>query len=130
MKKSNIKIILSIILFSFLVLSACNKEKGGPAPQDEKEIVISGLGSNHWTYFSFEKGTSIGTSRFLSDEEDKSWAQRNDWDFAICGDYLKTNGGTSGSHLGGMYKDTQNNFLNIEEAPIEGYSIDEIGAVK
>lgn len=130
MKKNLFIHLIPIVLTLPILFVSCSGEKGGPAANSEKEVTISGLSNDRWTYFSFENGSSVGTSKFLSDEEDKAWALRNDWDFAICGDYLKTNGGTSGNHIGGVYKDTQNNYLNIEEAPIDGYSIDEIGDVK
>jgi len=117
---------LALAFFS----ASCNGGSGEPEAQSEKEIVIGGLGDDHWTYFSFDTGAPVGTSVFLSDEEDKTWAARDDWDFAICGDYIKTNGGSSGGGMGGIIKDTQDNYLNIDTAPVEGYSTDGIANVK
>lgn len=130
MKTDYLRYLVPVILTLSFCLCSCTREKDGPAAESEKEITISGLGDDHWTYFSFDTGMSVGTSRFLSDEEDKAWASRTDWDFAICGDYIKTNGGTSGNGLGGMQKDTVNNYLNIVTAPEDGYSDDVTGDVK
>lgn len=117
-----------IILIAIISLSAfsCVSKKDSPERILEKEITLSGLDSGHWTYFNIEDGSVTGTSTFLSTEEDKVWAARSDWDFAICGDYIKTNGGTSGNGNGGLLKNTSSNYLLIEEAPSDGYHPDEL----
>lgn len=115
----------------FLLCCACNgggKSEG--VPNISGEQVISGLSDTQWTYFSFETGDVVGTSTFASDEEDEVWSMRKDWDFAICGDYLKTNGGTSGEGLGGIQRDSTATFATIVEAPSTGYLLDSFGEVK
>lgn len=126
--RNTVRIFLALILGS--VLLSCNGEGKGDEALREGEITISGLSSDKWTYFSFEKGEVVGQSEFLSDEEDALWAERLDWDIAICGDYIKTNGGDSGKGLGGILRDRTSNFLTLEEAPADGYLVDEVRIVK
>ena len=128
MKKTGRRILFTLILGSALL--SCNGEgKEGEALR-EGELTISGLSADKWTYFSFEKGEVVGQSEFLSDEENALWAERLDWDIAICGDYIKTNGGDSGKGMGGILRDRTSNFLTLEEAPADGYLVDEIRMVK
>lgn len=97
-----------------------------PSRQENRsnEVVINGLSGAEWTYFSFESGSVVGRSKFQDDEQDATWAARKDWDFAICGDYIKTNGGTSGIGLGGVQINTTSTFDALTEAPADGYIID------
>lgn len=87
--------IIALAALAALALSSCQGNGKREAPVSG-ELTLHGLEDGKWTYFSVETGESVGSSTFLSEEEDAAWAQREDWDFAICGDYLKTNGGTSG----------------------------------
>lgn len=127
MKRS--AILLSAAVATALVFTSCNGS-GNREPAVSDEITISGLEDGKWTYFSVESGEVVGTSTFLSDEEDALWAKRGDWDFAICGDYLKTNGGTSGEGAGAIQRDESHNFTTLKEAPDEGYLTDEVGIVR
>ena len=125
---------LYMMLAAILSLSACQHNTAGPdagpdegpMPVIEKELNLSGLGEDHWTYFCFATGETVGTSAFLSEEEDELWSKREDWDFAVCGNYLKTNSGTSGIGAGGVLRDETHNFLTLDEAPEEGYLQDEV----
>lgn len=65
--RNTVRIFLALILGS--VLLSCNGEGKGDEALREGEITISGLSSDKWTYFSFEKGEVVGQSEFLSDEE-------------------------------------------------------------
>lgn len=116
---------ISIIALSANITS-CSTKGQAYLPLEEKTVELSGLGDDHWTYFSVEDGIIVGTSKFLSEEEDALWAKKSDWDIAICGDYIKTNGGTSGKCLGAIMRDTEHNYLLLEEAPTDGYLIDEL----
>ncbi len=119
------------ILLTVCVLTSCNNQNGSErVPVVRDELTISGLEDGKWVYFSIESGSVVGSSAFLSEEEDAIWAKRSDWDFAICGDYLKTNGGASGSGRGGILRDETHNFQTLKEAPSEGYLIDKMGIVK
>lgn len=87
-------------------------------------IVLDCLSDNRWTYFSFRDGKVVGQSTFGSDSEDRDWAGRTDWDIAICGEFLRTNSGTSGEGNGGIQKNAITDFNGLTEAPSEGYVID------
>ena len=122
------KIILSFIIVVGLCCG-CNRG-GGHEPAVAAEVTIHGLEEGKWVYFSVKDGATVGTSTFLSESEDSEWAKRTDWDFAICGDCLKTNSGTSGNGAGGILRDNAHNFQTLKEAPSEGYLTDTEGVVK
>ncbi len=122
------KIILSFLIVGGLCCS-CNRG-GGHEPAVTSEVTIHGLEEGRWVYFSIKDGTTVGSSKFLSDEEDAEWAGRTDWDFAICGNYLKTNSGTSGKGSGGIQRDSEHNCQTLTEAPSEGYITDTQNTVK
>lgn len=121
--------IIALAALAALALAACQGNGKREAPVSG-ELTIHGLEDGKWTYFSVETGESVGSSTFLSEEEDAAWAQREDWDFAICGDYLKTNGGTSGKGDGGIMRESEHSYQTLTEAPIQGYLTDEVGVVK
>ena len=121
--------IIALAALVALALSSCQGNGKREAPVSG-ELTIHGLEDGKWTYFSVETGESVGSSTFLSEEEDAAWAQREDWDFAICGDYLKTNGGTSGKGAGGIMRESEHSYQTLTEAPIQGYLTDEVGVVK
>jgi hypothetical protein len=105
-----------------LLLASC--QGGRREPNVSRELVLEGLSADKWTYFSFETGAAVGTSDYLDETQDAAWAERSDWDFAICGDYIKTNGGTSGNGAGGVQRNASDAFLQITEAPESGYLVD------
>lgn len=121
--------IIALAALAALTLASCQGNGKREAPVSG-ELTIHGLEDGKWTYFSIETGESVGSSTFFSEEEDAAWAQREDWDFAICGDYLKTNGGTSGKGAGGIMRESEHSYQTLTEAPIQGYLTDEVGVVK
>ena len=124
---------ISIYITAAVAILCCACVRGGgdaPTAVSAEEMTISGLEEGKWTYFSLAKGEPVGTSTFLSEEEDALWAARTDWDFAICGEYLRTNSGTSGKGSGGILRDTEHNFQTLKEAPSEGYLTDGETVVK
>lgn len=84
---------------------------------------FEGVNDSTWVYYSLEKGGVVGNSKLLSKEEDELWANRLDWDFAICGDMIRTNSGTSGKGDGGLIFSDED-YNTIFEAPIDGYAVD------
>lgn len=120
---------IAIAALAALALASCQGNDKREAPVSG-EVTLSGLDDGRWTYFSVESGEPVGSSTFLSEEEDAEWADRDNWDFAICGNYLKTNGGTSGKGAGALMRDTGHNFQTLTEAPSEGYLTDKTGIVK
>ena len=114
--------VLSVLAaFALLLFSACQ-----PNRQENKteEVVLNGLSDTEWSYFSFESGTVVGRSELNNKEQDAQWASRKDWDIAICGDYIKTNGGTSGNGFAGAQINTTSTYDALTEAPADGYLID------
>ena len=118
---------LILALSATLVLAGCGQREEGPGP--EMEVVLGGLSDTEWTYFSFESGEVVGCSAFLDEAADAAWAARRDWDFAVCGEYLRTNSGDSGCGLGGVQRDSLHNYLQISKAPRDGYLSDRTGPV-
>lgn len=118
-----------ISIFSIIFITGCS-DLNKKVPNVNNELTISELNEERWTYFSFENGSVVGTGKFMSKEDDETWHNRTDWDFAICGNYIKTNSGTSGIGLGGVLRDTVSNFLTLEKAPEKGYLIDSIYVVR
>lgn len=123
------KVKILLLILAACLCCACNHNES-KEPVIEAEVTIHELDNGKWLYFSIKDGETVGTSTFLSDEEDKLWAARSDWDFAICGDYIKTNSGTSGNGKGGILRDETHNFQTLKEAPADGYLIDSEGIVK
>lgn len=108
------------VISVLLLLSGCARQEK-TIRVSPGEIVIEGLSDDNWTYWSFSESKVLGTSVFGSSEEDALWAGRDDWDIAICGDLIRTNGGTSGIGKGGIQRNTTTDFYNLTEAPAEGY---------
>lgn len=117
------KNIIRTFLVSLLcsALLSCNPYR---EPNRHEELVINGIDDSHWTYFSFESASVVGTSLYLDDEQDAAWAKRSDWDFAVCGDFIKTNGGTSGEGLAAAQVNKTSSFDALKQAPTEGYLVD------
>ena len=111
-------------------LCSCNGFGDKGAPNVAGEITLHDLNSENWTYFSFEKGEVVGTGKFGDAESDAQWHDRKDWDFAICGDRIKTNSGASGVGQGGIQKENSHNFATLTTAPTDGYITDEMQIIR
>lgn len=116
-----------VFLSALLSLVSCSSPVTPDEPVIEKEdVLIDGVCDDKWTYFSLEGGgVTVGQSPLGSDEQDAVWAKRLDWDFAICGNMLKTNSGTSGQGRGGVLMNETSPYSSIVSAPESGYLIDE-----
>lgn len=107
MKKKKILIFLSFL--PLFALTACSSDDGGGSiSHEEKSVTSVSEGTDKWTYYSLEDGKTVGTSKFGDAEEDSKWASRDDWDIAVSGDLIRTNGGNSGSGRGGIVEKTGN----------------------
>jgi len=114
-----------IFLALAVIVSASCKNEVEMLPNNiSAEMTISGLGDEYWTYFSFAKGETVGCSDYCDAEQDALWAERSDWDFAICGNKIKTNSGDSGKGMGGVQRNTSDSFSTLEFAPSDGYLTD------
>lgn len=104
------------------LLTACTTDDNG------RTIVREQSHSVHvqpltWVYYSLENGCEVGTSSFGDAAADSLWKYRTDWDFAICGDLIRTNGGTSGVGQGGLLS-VNKEFDQLTAAPDTVYAID------
>ena len=90
----------------------------------------------HWHYFSFEKGSVIGTSEAVlenvnpgntgTEKIDESWAARTDWDIAFHSTDIRTNGGSAVKIADSKTSnDLPAVFANLNKAPEAGYIADE-----
>lgn len=93
----------SIIAITMLSAS-CATEKELQAPYADSRLVINLSGNDIWTYISLTDRKIVGTSAFGSENGDKKWQGRLDWDIAICDKHLRTNSETSGNGKGGILK--------------------------
>lgn len=100
-----------------------------PAPAIQGTVEISTSDST-WTYYSLESGKEVGTSKLLDASADAAWAVRKDWDIAVCGDLLRTNGGLSGSAGAAIQRDTLSTFTDLLTAPSSGYVADTLVLVR
>ena len=106
-----------------------NNGDGAKPVRPVMNTVTISVSDSTWTYFSLESGAVVGTSPLADEDEDAKWRARKDWDFALCGDMLRTNSGTSGIGRGGVQAVTRLNFNAIETAPESGYAEDRNGVV-
>lgn len=112
-----------------LWLGACSQDNsntpGTPAePARVESLTIEGLNDQTWVYVSLEQGKVVGSSPLGDEEQDAAWKARTDWDFALCGELIRTNGGTSGTGNGGIQSVTNKSFNALDEAPTDGYTVD------
>ncbi len=112
-----------------LWLGACSQDNSNtpdtPAePARVENLTIEGLNDQTWVYVSLEQGKVVGSSPLGDEEQDAAWKARTDWDFALCGELIRTNGGTSGTGNGGIQSVTNKSFNALDEAPTDGYTVD------
>ena len=94
---------LTLCLATALLTAACAEDGGHSANADESSYTEQYIESSDvWTYISLGDGKVVGTSPLGDAEADQAWSRRTDWDFATCGDLIRTNGGTSGSGRGAL----------------------------
>ena len=56
--------------------------------------------------------------------QDAAWKARTDWDIALCGELIRTNGGTSGNGQGAVQRVQNKSFNALDQAPADGYTTD------
>lgn len=96
-------VIATMSIGYFLSSCASDSESNGRDPQPvDAELTITGISDTQWTYVSLETNSVIGTSPLDDSDADAQWADRTDWDIAICGDMIRTNSGSSGKGQGGI----------------------------
>lgn len=106
----------------FLLLAACSEDTPSGGAQATKRVALDS-DSATWTYVSLETGRIVGTAPLGDTAADSLWAERDDWDIAICGDLVRTNGGTSGHGQGAIGLSDQSYPLTTAP-PAEGLQTD------
>lgn len=127
--KTQHRIIEQLALICCLWLGACSQDNSSssqtPAePARVESLSIEGINDRTWIYVSLEQGKVVGSSPLGDEEQDALWKARTDWDFAICGELIRTNSGTSGVGNGGIQSITNMSFNALDEAPADGYTVD------
>lgn len=112
-----------------ILLAGCAAEGSddrgnSPETAHTKTLAVEGLDDNRWVYISLETGETLGTSTLGDTAQDAAWKTRTDWDIALCGELVRTNGGTSGNGQGGIQAITNKSFNALDEAPADGYAAD------
>ena len=65
------KTVIILFILAACLCSAC-KQGEGKVPAISTEVTIHGLEDGKWVYFSIKDGETVGSSTFLSEEEDKA----------------------------------------------------------
>ena len=73
---------------------------------------------------SLETGSKVGESPLGDAAQDAAWKARTDWDIALCGELIRTNGGTSGNGQGAVQRVQNKSFNALDQAPADGYTTD------
>lgn len=102
-----------------LTATTCSSEEETVTASADNYLNVTSLTGNQWHYISLASGRVVGTSPLGSVQEDSAWAQRLDWDLALCGSLIRTNSGTSGQGRGGLKKMTGTSYEGIE-TPSDG----------
>lgn len=71
------------------------------ASSTSQQLTVPDL-PDHWTYISLRSGRVLGTCALSDSLALQVWADRTDWDLALCNGLMRTNGGTSGPGQGGL----------------------------
>lgn len=94
----------AVLLAAALLVSACDTSHGPGGHgriYSEGEIVVDDV-RGQWTYISLREGIQVGVCALSDTLAQREWAQRTDWDIAICDGHIRTNGGISGCGEGGV----------------------------
>lgn len=113
-----------ILLISLVAFVACTSDSSGSGSDKDKYVSLGALSSSQWTYVSLTTGKVVGTSTFNSATEDSLWKKRGDWDLALCGSRMRTNGGTSGEGKGGVLKVMGVSYEGITEPSAQTFTVD------
>lgn len=120
------KLLLLIFLAAF---ASCSDDTGGSESEKDRYLNIGAVTNDTWTYVSLATGKVVGTSPANSAEHDAEWAQRTDWDLALCGTYMRTNGGTSGTGNGGAIKVQGTSYESISSPTLQDFAVDSVYTV-
>lgn len=123
MKKNDIIILL---LSLFALFASCASDEETISDNPNRDVVIKQLSNKTWTYVSLSKSKIMGTSAYGDLRDDEKWAKRTDWDFALCGKFIRTNSGSSGIGNGGIVKVMGINYSEITSPTTKTFVTDSI----
>lgn len=111
-----------LVLFSVLLLTACDKDDKDPAlPGAVKDIKFEDVSSyTEWKYFSFSKEEFVTITDFKNDLS---------WDIAFHRGDVRLNGGASGEGKGEALNTNKTSWNDVAEAPASGYIKDQVGKI-
>ena len=125
MIRQNLKYIPVCAIFILaLFFVSCAKDDNKNDNDDAVELTVDGINDTEWTYISLTTGKVIGRSAFGSEKDDADWKARTDWDIAICGEYMRTNSGTSGDGIGGIKRMDDKSFDQVLESDAVDLQVD------
>lgn len=113
MKKAFFALSLALI-----VLVSCKKE-GDQTPEDTNETYIDASSKTTWNYYSFSDDKIVGTGE-ETEEDNRKWFARTDWDIAINTYTIRSNSGeaTTAKANGGVYIcDSSVSFNSLNALP-------------
>ena len=106
--------ILLLAMTGCAILAGCASDGSGdkgpaPEPAQVKTLSVEGLSDE----------SPLGDAA-----QDAAWKARTDWDIALCGELIRTNGGTSGNGQGAVQRVQNKSFNALDQAPADGYTTD------
>lgn len=107
-----------------MCLGRFGQQRSGSGARAGKTLSVEGLSDDQWVYISLETGNKVGTSPLGDAAQDAAWKARTDWDIALCGELVRTNGGTSGNGQGAIQQIPNKSFNALDQAPADGYTTD------
>jgi len=116
MKKQLLLLVCCVCLGFFGCDDDDDSPSSTPVDSESSSMLIDATNYSRWVYFSFEAGDTIQVSDPSTSKE---------WDLALMRSNLRTNSGTSGNALGGVYNAGTVGMSSILQAPESGYVVDD-----
>lgn len=121
------KILFPLLILLASIMTSCSSDSDTSGDDPKTNLLQLGkISTDRWTYVSLANNKVIGTSIFGSAAEDSIWHNRTDWDIALCGQYMRTNSGTSGKGKGGAAKIIGKTYETLKAIPSDSIKTDSI----
>lgn len=121
---------LIILIYCITICAACSDDTSDSGTAKDRYATLGNIANDTWTYISLATGKVVGTAPFGTASEDSVWATRTDWDLALCGTYMRTNGGTSGGGNGGVIKVQGTSYESIADTTSQTFITDSIYTIQ